>query len=248
MRSGKTVQFQPTNLPPKLFVIRDGQVEVFDLYGAQSLGRPSHSGTPHIPIPQKVVSRNHGSFLTTGGQTFYSDTASTNGTIYNGVPLPVAARQLLNDGDVLRIHGRDDPMNKLDVIMIYSVSYSAQALWDQLPLTPYMNQITIGREGTICLNSPAVSHQHASIYLAEGGWAVIDHGSHNGVFVNNRRLYQPVYLQPMDVIGIAGYHILFTGSGLIYQADFHSNDASTMPMQPDDPYGGYAPVPTDRWR
>ena len=236
MRSGKTIQLQPVGLPPKLFVICGTRVEVFDLRGAQMLGRPSRSGIPHIPVSQKVVSRNHGSFLTTNGQTFYTDTASTNGTMYNGMMLPPAVRQPLYDGDVLRIHGRDDPMNKLDVILIYSTSYQPEALWDHLPLGNYVNQLTIGREGSINLNHPAVSRIHASFYRANGNWAVCDHESRNGVRINNHPMSRPVYLKPMDVINIAGYFFLFTGHMLVYQSDLVSNDASTMPMCTDDLY------------
>lgn len=51
------------------------------------------------------------------------------------------------------------------------------------------------------------------------GWAVVDHNSKNGVFVNNQRITDKEFLMPMDVIRIAGYHFIFTGSRLIYQAE-----------------------------
>ena len=237
MRSGRTLQFEPQQLSPKLFVIFGTRVEVFDLYGAQNLGRPSSTGIPHIPIEQKVVSRNHGSFLTGDGQTYYTDTASTNGTIYNGAMLPPATRQPLRDGDVLRIHGRDDPLNKLDVLMIYSTSYASEAVWNHMPLEGCTDQLTVGQEGVICLRHPAVSHIHASFYQANGAWAVCDHESRNGVLLNNRPLTQPSYLQPMDVVNIAGYFFVFTGSMLIYQSDPISNDASTASMDASSLYG-----------
>ena len=231
MHAGQTAPLRSVALPPKLFVIWDGQIGVYDLSAAQSFGRPSSSGQPDIGVPTKVVSRNHGSFLTTQGSTYYTDTASTNGTFRNGVLLAPAARQLLCDGDVLRVHGKDDPIGKMDVVMIYSTSYPDEALWDQLPLDHYIEQITVGRRGAVALQDSTVSREHATFYRADAGWAVLDHGSRNGVFINNRRIPHPVYLRPMDVIRIGIYHFLFTGSMLIYQSDAQSDAASTIPMR-----------------
>ena len=233
MLTGKTAPLQPMALPPKLFVIWDGQVQVYDLAGAQSLGRPSSTSRPDISIPTKVVSRNHGSFLTVGGSTYYTDTASTNGTICNAVALPTAVRRLLTDGDILRIHGKDDPMGTLDVVMIYSTGYLSdmEALWDQLPLDHYIEQIPVGRKGAIALQHSSVSREHAVFYRADARWAIVDLGSRNGVFVNNQRIPHPVYLRPMDVVRIGLYHFLFTGSMLVYQSDSQSDEASTIPTR-----------------
>lgn len=62
-----------------------------------------------------------------------------------------------------------------------------------------------------------MSRRHASFFHAGNGWAVIDHGSLNGVFINNRRIDCPVYLAPMDVIRIADVLFLFSGKALLYQ-------------------------------
>lgn len=237
MHTGQTAPLRPASRIPKLFVIRDGQITAYQLSAAQSFGRPSSTTQPDISVPAKVVSRNHGSFLTVGGSTYYTDTASTNGTLYNSVPMETAVRQLLRDGDVLRIHGKDDPAGKLDVVMIYSTSYPAcgcddtLGVWNQLSLEHCTDQITVGRKGAVALQDSTVSREHAAFYRAEAGWAVLDPGSRNGVFINNRRIPHPVYLRPMDVIRIGIYHFLFTGSMLIYQSDAQSDAASTIPMQ-----------------
>ena len=243
MRADQTAPLQPRGLSPKLFMIWDGQIQVYPLCAAQSFGRPSSTSQPDISIPTKVVSRNHGSFLTVNGSTYYTDTASTNGTLYNGIPLATAARQLLNDGDVLRIHGKDDPAGKLDVIMIYSTSYpdEAEPHWNGLSLEHCVEQITVGRKGAVALQDSTVSREHAAFYQAEGGWAVIDLYSCNGVFINNRRIPHPVYLRPMDVIRIGIYQFLFTGSMLIYQSDSQSDAISTIPMRNVLPVRGSDP-------
>lgn len=219
MKMEQTTALEPLGLSPKLFVIQNGQVESYDLCDVQSFGRPSSSGIPDIGIDSKVVSRNHGSFLTVDSGTYYTDTASTNGTMRNGVPVQPAVRQRLNSGDILRIHGKDDPACKLDVIMIYSTDYPSQATWEQLPLDQDMDRITVGRESALVLRGSTVSREHATFYRVEDRWAVMDHNSRNGVLVGNRPIPHPVYLSPMDVICIGGYHFLFTGSILIYQSD-----------------------------
>ncbi|MFC9892369.1 FHA domain-containing protein [Nocardia sp. NPDC127579] len=55
-------------------------------------------------------------------------------------------------------------------------------------------QITMGRapEVTLYVNSPLVSRVHATLTWQGHGWVLADNGSTNGVFVDARRLSQPV--------------------------------------------------------
>ncbi|MFC6009653.1 FHA domain-containing protein [Nocardia lasii] len=55
-------------------------------------------------------------------------------------------------------------------------------------------QITMGRapEVTLFVDSPLVSRVHATLRFSNGAWVLADNGSTNGVFVDARRLNQPV--------------------------------------------------------
>ncbi|MGS2808740.1 FHA domain-containing protein [Nocardia sp. MW-W600-9] len=55
-------------------------------------------------------------------------------------------------------------------------------------------QITMGRapEVTLFVDSPLVSRVHATLRFQNGAWVLADNGSTNGVFVDARRLSQPV--------------------------------------------------------
>ncbi|MFC4124791.1 FHA domain-containing protein [Nocardia rhizosphaerae] len=55
-------------------------------------------------------------------------------------------------------------------------------------------QITMGRapEVTLFVDSPLVSRVHATLRFQNGAWVLADNGSTNGVFVDARRLNQPV--------------------------------------------------------
>jgi adenylate cyclase len=72
--------------------------------------------------------------------------------------------------------------------------------------------LTIGRSVTnsVVLSSPAVSRKHATIHAQDSGefW-LIDLGSANGTYLNNRRVFQPVGLQDGDSIEIADEKMVF---------------------------------------
>src|SRR4029077_6238710 len=75
------------------------------------------------------------------------------------------------------------------------------------------NTATLGRtkDNTICLSSsPLVSRQHALIRCHDGyQYQIIDLGSRNGTFVNDRRVAMPVTLENGATIRIADSIIRF---------------------------------------
>jgi adenylate cyclase len=78
---------------------------------------------------------------------------------------------------------------------------------------PIGNTATIGRtrENTVCLSfSPQVSRQHA-VVRCHNGWQfqLIDLGSRNGTYVNDKRVVMPVTLENSDRIRIADTLIVF---------------------------------------
>lgn len=231
MTDEKTVYIPSRQKAPKLFGLWQGVPCAFSLSGNQTLGRPSRSGNPDLAVPVGSVSRRHGAFSTTAGGCSYCDLGSSNGTYRNGSMMTPNTEQPLRDGDVLRIHGRADSQNVLDVLLVYSTSYRDDFTWKALPLGDDIAEIGVGREDTIALQDRSVSHRHASFFRASGGWAIIDHNSLNGVRVNNRPVSQPVYLSPMDVVQISDYLFFFTGDTLIYQEDIPQTPSALTPQQ-----------------
>ena len=94
---------------------------IVPLSGEQLLGRPTKAVCPDIPVRSAVVSRSHGRLITGEAGSFYIDLGSMNGTLYNGVPLAPHVMQKLEHGDVLTIHGSDDPNGIYDVSIAYKV-------------------------------------------------------------------------------------------------------------------------------
>lgn len=104
----------------KLICNYAGESKTILLEGHQSLGRPSKSSDPDIPLHARSVSRKHGEFYTEDGTCMYKDLGGANGTIYNGKRLNPGTIRVLKDGDVLKIHGIEDPDRLMDVELIYT--------------------------------------------------------------------------------------------------------------------------------
>ena len=81
---------------------------------------------------------------------------------------------------------------------------------------PILYTATIGRtpENTVCLKfSPTVSRQHAIIRCHNGyEYQIMDLGSRNGTYVNDRRVVMPVTLQSGARIRIANNDLVFEQS------------------------------------
>lgn len=221
MDNEHTIFVQPVKKKPKLFVFFNKSILEYGLAGLQTFGRTVSGASPDIAVSSGVVSRKHGDFVTNENGTWYRDTGSTNGTLLNRNPVRVNEPVRLQDGDVLYVRCTDS--SRMDVVMIYSTSYT-ECEWKQTPLSQAA-AINIGRHEELKLNSREVSRKHASFFLSSGGWAIIDHGSTNGVYRNNRRIGQPEYIQPFDVIKIASYLFIYTQDALFYQCDLSKDES-----------------------
>jgi pSer/pThr/pTyr-binding forkhead associated (FHA) protein len=74
----------------------------------------------------------------------------------------------------------------------------------------------IGRAPTveIQVDDPHLSRRHASVTLTEHGVSLVDLGSTNGTWLNDRRLTGPEYLTDGDVIRIGRTELRFFDPGL----------------------------------
>ncbi len=217
-RNAVTVIAEKKKNAPKLYIVCEGQIGEHDLAGRQSIGRKSKKGMPDIDVDSLIVSRNHGTFITTDYGTFYQDAGSSNGTMFHGNILKKEDIVPLEDGDILRIHASEAKDTSMDVTMVYSTGYPADYEWKKTELHEDIAEIVIGRSEGISLFDTSVSRKHASVFHSRYGWALIDHDSLNGVFLNGKRLKQPVYLNRNDVISISGYLFFFLEDSLLYTA------------------------------
>jgi ABC-type multidrug transport system ATPase subunit/pSer/pThr/pTyr-binding forkhead associated (FHA) protein len=214
-----TIYQRKKNLRPKLFVIQGDNIREYYLNGRQTMGRHTSDHRPDIDIPVGIVSRRHGLFATTGGITVYQDIGSSNGTLAGNTVLRSGMKTTLMSGDVLRIRARNASGSDKDVVLVYSTEYPQKSSWRKISLTGDIRSLEIGRGEGYFLQDESVSRHHATFFLAQNGWAIIDNRSKNGVFLNGRRVGEPELLHPMDVVQIANHLFVFQGDSLLIQAD-----------------------------
>lgn len=213
-RSNTVLLKQERQNPAILCFNMFGHVADFKLQGRQILGRASGDMTCDLAIPSQVMSRTHGEFGVVEGRCFYRDLESSNGTRINGKRCSGPCQ--LEDGDVLTILPHRLEEGIPDVVIVFVSDYPEGLEWREILLTKDISEITVGREtGEIRPEDAAVSKKHASFFQGKGGWCVIDHQSTNGVYLNNKRLLQPQYLKPMDLVRIANTWYVNYGSRLI---------------------------------
>ena len=228
----ETIIFQQNDNAPHLTVISGHELHTYMLQGEQTLGRVSHSSKPDLPVQSGVASRKHGVFITNAAGCRYTDTGSLNGTICCGIMLTAGEGKTLSDGDVLRIHGKQDPDAEMDVILIYSTASEENRIWRRISLADAA-EVVIGRNEQLRLREESVSRRHASLFRANKGWALLDHGSLNGVYLNSARIEEPVYLHKNDVIRIADYYFVFLEDELLCYVDRCGDTDMPKNAEPD---------------
>ncbi len=201
----------------KIFSYYNGKITEFVLSGRQVLGRNTVQNQVDLSVEAGIVSRRHGVFITNDNQTLFQDIGSTNGTYLDDKKLQKENTVILNDGDVLKVLSRKKAGPMKAFLMVVSDSYPEDAIWKRIRLES--DSINIGREDDISLTDLRVSRKHASIVRAENGWAIVDNNSKNGVYLNGKRIREPVLLQPLDVVKIAGYLFIFEEESVLYQSD-----------------------------
>jgi len=205
----------------KLFVIYDGNTLEYDLreYSQLIMGRKARDFTPDLQVNSPIVSRRHGMFRLSEGVLTYQDLGSTNGTFINGIKAEKAVPVPVYDGSVFRVHPVNNADSSHDVVMLVTATFPADVRWERVSLGNEVMSLDVGRNQEIALRGKTVSRKHATFFHAQNGWAIIDNHSLNGVFLNGRKIREPVLLRPMDLVLIAHHIFLFEGESLLYQAD-----------------------------
>lgn len=223
---------------PRLLILRENNIDYIDVDHRLILGRKTASAPVDIAIPFNYVSRKHGEFSMDTGGVYYMDTKSTNGTYYNGKKMLPNVKQYLKNGDVLHIFNGSSGSCGDFVCIVFSTDYPEKWETAIINLTDGIAEINIGRVGhhTVSMNDAAVSANHASFFVAKSGWAVIDHNSTNGVYINNARMDRPKYLSIGDCIKIADIIFIYTGDRFVYQKSVTTTDKlQEVKSQPGSP-------------
>ena len=208
---------EPCTRPALLCFNASGHMKDILLHGQQAFGRGMEANGSDIVVANTIISRRHGYFYVTGLQCYYYDNDSTNGTWLNGQLCEPRTPYALSDGDVLSFKARRPLWAPAELAFVFCGAYPQEGMcWDSMRLLPSYGEICVGREqGDFKLADATVSARHASFFMTEQGWSVIDHQSTNGVFLNHHRLEAPAYLKPMDVIAITRTVFVYTGEKLI---------------------------------
>lgn len=203
----------------QLVVVSGGEMKAVTLGSSMTLGRPTKGNIVDIPIDSDFVSRHHATITCTNEGCFYIDNGSMNGTFYNGSALaPNVPVRLLN-GDVLHIYN-GTPQSCADVVtLIFMLDHPAEFSGETVMLDAMTTAINIGRsvDKDITVFSQAISGDHASFMRDNNGWAIADHASTNGVYLNNRRITAPLYLRIGDCVRIVNINFVFLGDRIVYQ-------------------------------
>lgn len=213
----KTILMEKRSLPPRLLIARSGVISSVDISGKMLIGRSCGQSTADIDIDARFVSRSHGEITENEYGYGYTDLGSTNGTYCNGRRLEPGERVRLGDGDVLHIFsGAGDGEF---VTIVFVTDYPSEWRSDTILLSDNIAEINIGRSGRggILMSDAAVSVNHASFFIASSGWAIVDHKSTNGVYLNGSRIDGAKYLRVGDCVRIVNTVFIFDGDRLLYQ-------------------------------
>ena len=208
-----------------LYVFKsNGKMSKFMIEGICVIGRKSTQHNPTIAFESPIISRNHGEISCVNGKYFYYDHGSTNGTYVNGqligknAPDQRMAIEIKN-GDIISFDVIKDGMHHSDrMVALFTTTVSKKTKWKRMLLNNEIAEISIGRKRDNGLNfkDEYLSENHASFFSTQKGWAIIDHDSTNGVYINNERITSPRYLHQMDVVKIGQHFFVYFGTAILF--------------------------------
>lgn len=221
----KTIIMQRRELNPKLFVIQKGTITSVDISEVMNIGRQTEKNNVDINLDAPFVSRKHGEFGKDDKDYYYRDLGSTNGTYFNGEKIAAYNKKYLTGGDVLHIFSGQYNTDNEFVALVFATDYLDEWSCEEISLSKEIAEINIGRTGSknVLISDDTVSANHASFFVANSGWAIVDHKSTNGVYLNNHRLENAKYLKVGDCIRIVNTLFVFLGNKMLYQKKLASS-------------------------
>ena len=171
-----------------------------------------------LAIDDARVSRRHLKISAESGQWAIEDLASSNGTFCDGHRVD---RMAVSDATSLRLgDGAIGPEVRLSPVAAPPVPGPGDTVIDlgtvEALHRPTAGVTTIGRDpaNDIVLDDLMVSRRHAELRTAgPGRYEIVDLDSHNGTFVNGRRVYR-IELRLDDMVRIGRHTLAVTEEGL----------------------------------
>jgi ABC-type multidrug transport system ATPase subunit len=167
------------------------------------------------------ISAYHARILLRRAGPVLIDAGSTYGTQVNSRPV---LRRELHNGDLLTI-GVFDLQAAVDDHFLHLT----HAKRSDSPL-PHLSELTIdpasmslGRDSsnTIPLPHPLISRRHCTVVrMPDGGYALKDHGSTNGTYVNGRRVIQSA-LADGDIVQVGPYRYILDKGKFVQAEDYN---------------------------
>lgn len=218
-----TETFVATKKDAMLVVIENGNVRncLIDDKPEWTLGRVCPGNTPDIPLNSVIAGRKHGEFICIGGQWYYVDKGSINGTYYNGNKIKNSDKEnivKLHSGDVLRIDS-DNLLNPDERgVWILFTTDAIGAEWVKYELG---EKTVIGRDekSDIVINLPYISGNHCEIVCSAGKYYLKDCDSLAGTWLNGEKISSNMMLKEKDKISLCDCHFILVGKSLLYNCN-----------------------------
>lgn len=212
----------PENSPMLAVFDKNGNIRSERLNILTTIGRAEKGVDIRIDSP--IVSRVHGEIALVGNEYYYKDMDSTNGTYVNstlvGVNSPDGVKAVkLKDSDKISFDILEDGESHSECVKTIFLQYGQDNIsWNTLKLSDEIAEICIGRsdDSSVQINNLMISEKHASFFSSVNGWAIIDHKSTNGVYLNSKKMSSPRYLDEYDVVRIVDTYFIFTKEFLYY--------------------------------
>ncbi len=196
------------------------QEVILDALGKDRIRFGSDPSRCDIVFDARFVSRLHGELKVSKDKVLFADQNSTNGTYLeaNGSSRFLHGDNFfyeLNDGNILRIQGRDARPDRT-IMLLYTES-SEKGSWRRFPVQA--GDVTIGRgaENSIVLSHPGVSRRHAFIRKQGDHCILVDYSSKNGILLNGKSVNKSAVLQEKDVITILNSTLIYTDQNIFYK-------------------------------
>jgi pSer/pThr/pTyr-binding forkhead associated (FHA) protein len=174
-----------------------------------SLGRAALPG--QLALNDLKISKVHARLHHAEGRYYLEDAVSANGTYLNGMNIERQVQPLSN-GDAIQLGNTTLIYVDSSQPRIHVRGYLRVSGGTTFPL--YEGANSLGREARcrVRLNDPKVSGFHASIVIQGSQATLIDQGSHNGTFKNNKKLLPntSVALNQGDQITLGSLNLQFS--------------------------------------
>ena len=176
-----------------------------------------------LVIDELVVSAHHLQIRRENDQTILIHQKTTNGLLYQGKLYDgnETFTHAMSNGDVFRIGNEYGTL----VTLTYhdGTGIASQSVADIPPITLGTTIISIGRHptNTVVLTHPQISGNHAQMEYFNATYRIIDLNSTNHIYVNGQRVSN-AQLNPLDIIRIGPYDLVYTGTQLIQRSSSKS--------------------------